>query len=361
MELGIIGLPNSGKTTIFNALTASQAATSNVSSGKFETHVATVTVPDPRVDRLSRMFQPRKTTFARIQFNDIAGLQRGITRNGGLNGALLTQLSQNNALVHVVRAFEDGRVPHSEGEVSPTRDIDTLDEELILSDLSIIERRIERLEHSLSKSKNGEREVYLAEKTLLLKLSASLEQEIPIRDLDLNPTEEKMTRGFQFMTAKPVLLVLNSGDNGGDRASEFRTYRHRRAATVHLKGSLEAEIAQLDAEDARAFLAEYGIKEPGLQRAIRLAYELLGLISFFTVGEDEVRAWTVNRGANAVDAAGAIHTDLARGFICAEVIHYDDLIASGSLAAARQRGLLRLEGRDYIIQDGDVVNIRFNV
>jgi GTP-binding protein YchF len=361
MQIGIIGLPNSGKTTIFNALTDSTTATSAVSTGKLETHVATVSVPDPRVARLSEMFRPQKTTYAQIQFNDVAGLQRGISSNGGLNGAFLTQLSQNDALVHVVRAFEDDAVPHSEGNIDPRRDIEVLDTELILSDLSIIERRMERLDASLRKSKNGERDAYLAERALLTRLTSALEQEVPVRDTGLTPREEKVIRGFQLMTAKPTLLILNGGDNGNDRSTEVEPVNNQKTAAIVLKGRLEAEIAQLDPEDARAFMAEYDIEEPGLNRAIRLAYELLGLMSFFTVGDDEVRAWTVHRGANAVEAAAAIHTDLARGFIRAEVVSYDDFSASGSLAAARQRGLLRLEGRDYIVQDGDILNIRFNV
>lgn len=361
MQIGIIGLPNSGKTTIFNALTRGNVATSAVSSGKFESHVGTVAVPDPRVDRLSAMFLPRKTVYAQIRFNDLGGLQKGISSSGGLSGALLTQISQNDALVHVVRAFEDDSVPHSEGEVNPNRDIEILDTELILSDLSIIERRLERLDSSIKKAKGDERETYLAEQNLLTRLSTELEQEIPVRDMELSPDEHKMIRGFQLMTAKPVVLVLNAGDNGNDRAAQFSRHDHKRTAVVHLMGRLEAEIAQLSQEDAEVFLGEFGIEEPGLNLAIRLAYDLLGLMSFFTVGEDEVRAWTVDRGATAVEAAGAIHSDLARGFIRAEVISYDDMIVAGTLAVARQKGMLRLEGKEYAVQDGDILNIRFAV
>jgi ribosome-binding ATPase len=361
MQLGIIGLPTSGKTTIFNALTKGDAATSAVSTGKIESHVGTVAVPDPRVDRLSAMFKPRKTIYAQIRFNDVAGLQKGISSSGGLSGALLTQLSQNDALVYVIRAFEDDTIPHSEGDVDPRRDVRILDTELLLSDLGIVERRMERIEAALPKAKGDERDAYLAEQPVLTRLAAALEQEIPVRDVEMTPAEEKLLRGFQFMTQKPVLLLLNVGDSGNDRSAEVQDYHHRKTVTVVLKGRLEAEIAQLEPEDAAEFLMEYGIEEPGLNRGVSLAYDLLGLMSFFTVGEDEVRAWTVDRGATAVEAAGAIHTDLQRGFIRAEVISYQDMIDSGTMAVARSKGLLRLEGRDYIVRDGDSLNIRFNI
>jgi GTP-binding protein YchF len=361
MQLGIIGLPTSGKTTIFNALTRGNAATSAVSSGKLESHVGTVAVADPRVDRLSTMFMPRKTIYAQIRFNDVAGLQKGISSSGGLSGALLTQLSQNDALVYVIRAFEDDAIPHSEGTVDPRRDIQILETELILSDMSIVERRMERVDASLKKAKADERDAYLAEQALLARLAASLEQEIPVRDVEMTPAEEKILRGFQLMTQKPVLLILNVGDGDPDRSAEMQGYSHQRTAMVVLRGRLEAEIAQLDPADAAEFLSEYDIDEPGLNRAVRLAYDLLGLMSFFTVGEDEVRAWTVDRGATAVAAAGAIHTDLQRGFIRAEVISYKDMLDSGTMAVARAKGLLRLEGRDYVVQDGDILNIRFNI
>ncbi len=336
--------------------------TSAVSTGKLESHVGTVSVPDPRVAKLSAMFNPRKTIYAQIRFNDVAGLQKGISSSGGLSGALLTQLSQNDALVYVIRAFEDDAVPHVEGSVDPQRDIRILETELILSDMSIVERRMERVEASLHKAKADEREAYQAEQALLSRLAVSLEQEVPVRDVDITPAEEKILRGFQLMTQKPVLLVLNVGDSEVDGTSESLDYeRHRKTTTVTLKGRLEAEIAQLNPEDAVEFLAEYDIAEPGLNRAVRQAYDLLGLMSFFTVGEDEVRAWTVDRGATAVEAAGAIHTDLQRGFIRAEVIGYQDMIDSGTMAVARSKGLLRLEGRDYVVQDGDILNIRFNI
>ena len=362
MQIGIIGLPNSTKTTIFNALTHSQAETAAYSSGRVETHTATVRVPDSRIDRLSAMFKPRKTTYAQIQYNDIAGLRVGIGREGGLSGPLRNLLAQNDAFLHVVRAFEDQNVPHPGDSVNPARDLGALDFELLFSDLLIVDRSMERLAGQLSKKKAyPERPADEALLALLLRLKEALEREAPIRDLALNSDEMSMIRGYQFFTGKPVLVVLNVGEQGSDDPDSYLSYPHRRSGVICLRGGLEMEIAQLDEEEATLFLQEYGIEEPGLHRMIRLSYGLLGLHSFFTVGEDEVRSWTIPVGATALEAAGAIHSDLARGFIRAEVVGYDDLVAVGSLDAARKQGTLRLQGRDYIVQDGDILNIRFNV
>jgi GTP-binding protein YchF len=361
MLIGIIGLPNGTKTTIFNALTHSQVETTAYSTRQVETHKATVVVPDTRVNCLEAMFQPRKTTYARVEYHDIAGLRAGIGRDGGLSGPLLNAVAQNDALLHVVRAFEDERVPHPAGSVDPARDLAALDFELLFSDLLIVERRLERLEHTLSrKGAYAERQADQEELDLLARVKAGLEQEVPVRDMALTPGEEKRLRGYQFLTAKPVLVVLNVGDDGDDQPDHYLCYPHRGSAVICLHGGLEMEIARLDAEEAEFFLAEYGIEEPGLRRMIRLSYELLGLQSFFTVGEDEVRAWTIPQEANAVEAASAIHSDLARGFICAEVIRYDDLVAAGSMVEARRRGCVHLQGRDYVVQDGDVLSVRFN-
>lgn len=362
MQIGIVGLPNSTKTTIFNALTRSQAATSAFSTGQVEVNTAIVQVPDPRIDRLSAMFNPRKTTYARIQYNDIAGLKAGMGRDGTLSGGLLNAIAQNDALLHVVRAFEDDNVPHPEGTVDPARDLAALDFEFIFTDLNIVERRMERLARDLGKrGAYPTRQADQEEFDLLMRIKENLEQEIPARDLDLTPEEEKRLRGFQLLTLKPTLVVLNVGEKGLADPAHYVDYRHRRTAVICLRGQLEMEIAQLEGEEAEMFLREYGISEPGLNRLIRLSYDLLGLHSFFTVGEDEVRAWTIRKGATAVEAAGVIHSDLARGFIRAEVVAYDDLIAAGSMAEARKAGKFRLEGRDYVVQDGDIMNIRFNV
>ena len=362
MQIGIVGLPNSTKTTIFNALTHSQVETTPYTTGQVETHTAVVPVPDPRVDRLSALFRPHKTTYARIQYSDIAGLRVGIGQDGGLSGPLLNTVAQNDALLHVVRTFEDERVPHPNGSVDPARDLTALDFEFLFSDLLIVERRMERLAHDLSrKGAYAGRQADQQELDLLARVRDALEQETPVRDLDLTPEEEKRLRGYQFLSAKPVQVVLSVGDDGDDAPDTYLTYPHRRSAVTCLHGALEMEIAALDSQEAELFLAEYGIQEPGLKRMIRLSYQLLGLQSFFTVGEDEVRAWTIPQGASAVEAAGAIHSDLARGFIRAETVGYADLVAAGSMAEARKQGRVRLEGRDYVVQDGDVLAIRFNV
>ena len=362
MQIGIVGLPNSTKTTIYNALTHSQEQTAATSSGKVEVHTAMVEVPDPRVERLSEIFQPRKTTYARVQYNDVAGLRVGVGQDGALSGQLLNAVAKSDALLHVVRAFEDEHIPHPEGSVDAIRDLAVLDFEFLISDLQIVERRLERLEHDLSrKGSYPERPSDQAEFDLLARIKDALEQEIPIRDLDFTLSEEKRLRGYQFLTAKPALIAISVGDNGSDDPADYSNYQHNHSDVVCIHGALEMEIAQLSPEDAEVFLKEYGINEPGLNRMIRLNYELLGLQSFFTVGEDEVRAWTIPQGANAVEAAGTIHSDLARGFIRAEVVSYQDLMEAGSINEARKKGNVRLEGRDYKVQDGDILNIRFNV
>ena len=362
MQIGIVGLPNSTKTTIFNALTRSQVATAAFSTGQVETNVAVVQVPDQRVDRLHDMFKPKKTAYARIQYNDIAGLRAGLGREGGLSGPLLNAIAQNDALLHVVRAFEDEAVPHPEGAVDPERDLETLDIEFLFSDLAIIERRMERIERDMARKGPGpERQAAQAEAALLGRLREALEREIPVRDVELTPEEEKRIRGYQFLTAKPVLVVLNVGDEGDDDPSKYIRYEHRNSNVICLRGGLEMEIAQLGEDEAVDFMSEYGIDEPGLDRMIRMCYTLLGLHSFFTVGPDEVRAWTIPNSATAAKAAGVIHSDLERGFIRAEAVSYDNLISAGSLAETRKQGKLRLEGRDYLVQNGDVMNILFNV
>ena len=362
MQIGIIGLPNSTKTTIFNALTHSQVETPAYSSGRVETHTATVRVPDPRVDHLSAIFKPRKTTYAQIQYNDIAGLRVGIGRDGSLSGPLRNILAQNDAFLHVVRAFEDQSVPHPSRSINPRRDLAALDFELLFSDLLVVDKSMEKLAGQLSKKKAyPERQNDETLLALLLRLKEALEQDAPIRDLALAPAEMSMIRGYQFFTSKPALVVLNVGEQGRDDPDSYLSYPHRRSGVICLRGELEMEIAQLDDEEAALFLAEYGIEEPGLHRMIRLSYGLLDLHSFFTIGEDEVRSWEIPVGATALAAAGAIHSDLARGFIRAEVVSYDDFTAAGSLDAARKQGTLRLQGRDYVVRDGDILNVRFNV
>ena len=362
MHIAIIGLPNSTKTTIYNTLTRSDVETAAFSSGQFEVHSGVVDVPDNRVGRLAAMFSPRKITYAKVTYADIAGLAKGISE-GGLSGPLLNTISQSDALLHVVRAFEDPDVPHVEGSVDPRRDVDILDGELLLSDLIIVERRIERLQAQLKKGSDrlvkAQQEAELA---LILRLHETLDAGAPLRDLDLLPEEAKSLRNYGLLTLKPVLVVLNVGEDPADAAMlALADYRHRHTTVAALQGKVEMEIAQMPPDEAAEFLAEFGIAEPGLNRVIRLSYSLLGLHSFFTVGEDEVRAWTLPLGATAVEAAGVIHSDLARGFIRAEVIGYEALVAAGGLVAARQKGTVRLEGKDYLVRDGDIVHVRFNV
>jgi GTP-binding protein YchF len=364
MQIAIIGLPNSTKTTIFNALTRGNVETAAYSSGQFEVHTATIDVPDVRIDRLSAMFKPRKTIYAQVTYTDIAGLAKGISE-GGLSGQMLNTLSQSDALLHVVRAFEDAEVPHVEGSIDPRRDIEIIDNELLLSDLVLVERRVERLEEQLKKG--GDKQLRAAnevELELFKRLHAQLDGGAPLRDLELAPAEEKMLRNYGLLTLKPMLIVLNVGDGSPEAGMGLvadYVQSHRAAAAAALQGRLEMELAQMPPEEAAEFLTDFGITEPGLNRVIRLSYQLMGLESFFTVGEDEVRAWTIPVGATAVQAAGVIHTDLARGFIRAEVVAYDALIAGGGYAGARQHGQVRLEGKEYLVKDGDILNIRFNV
>jgi GTP-binding protein YchF len=356
MRLGIIGLPQSGKTTIFNALTRGDQPTT-MSGGRFEVHTAVVDVPDLRVDRLSAMFKPEKTIYAKVTYADIAGLE-GSSSKTGISGALLNQLNQMDGFLHVVRCFGEPNVPHPSGSVDWQRDIDAMDGELLLNDLIAVERKLERLVEERKKGGGRDKAVIEREIVLFERLQAALSEDLPLRDVDMTAEEEKALAGFGFLTRKPILILLNLADGQPAPAVE---YAHQSSEIVALQGKLEMEIAQLPPDEAELFMGEYGIEELGLQRVIRLSYDLLGLQSFFTVGPDEVRAWTVRRGAPAVEAAGVIHTDLQKGFIRAEVVSYQELVALGGLTEARNKGRLRLEGKEYVVQDGDIMHVRFNV
>ncbi|GIK27055.1 MAG: redox-regulated ATPase YchF [Anaerolineae bacterium] len=358
MRLGIIGLPNSGKTTIFNALTGQDLETAAVSSGQFEVHTAVVNVPDARIDKLTAMYNPKKTIYATITFADIAGMDKGISE-GGLKGQFRNELQQVDGLVHVIRAFESASVPHPYETVDPQRDLNIIDGEFIISDLISVENRLQKLNDELRiKGKKAEGEVG-PQIELMNRLKAALEEETPLRDLDLTADEVKSLRGYGFLSLKPVILVFNAGD-GQQVDPALLDYPHKNAYATVLQGKLEAEIAQLDAEGAEMFMAEFGITERSAAKVIRLSYELMRIQSFFTVGEDEVRAWSVAVGATAPEAAGTIHSDLQRGFIRAEVMAYADLIAAGSEAAIKAAGKFRLEGKEYVVKDGDILNIRFS-
>ena len=352
MRLGIIGLPQTGKTTLFNALTRGSQPT-GAASGKIEMHTAVVDVPDPRVDKLAEMFKPKKTIYAKVTYVDIAGLDG--TNKGSISGALLNQLSQMDGFIHVVRAFTDENVPHVKETVDPLRDITDMDSELVLNDLIAVERKLEHLAEEKKKGAGRDKAVIERELVLFTRFHETLNNDTPLRDIEVSDEEMKLLSGFGFLSQKPMLIVLNLSE--GQKVPEVPQL-HKNTSLVALQGKLEADIAQLSPEEAQMFLAEYKIEEPSLNRMIRLSYDLLGLQSFFTAGEDECRAWTVHRGATAPEAAGEIHTDLQRGFIRAEVIAYTDLMALGGMVEAKAKGKLRVEGKEYIVQDGDILNIR---
>lgn len=357
MRLGIIGLPNSTKTTIFNALTGSHQETSSVTTGQVEVHSQIVNVPDERVDRLSAMYNPKKTTYATVTFSDFSGMDKGFGESG-LSGQLKNELSQVDGFVHVVRAFEDDAIPHPYDTIDPKRDVETLDTEFLLSDLIAIEKRLERLKGDLGKGKKDGREQVQKEIELLERLREPLENEIPLRDVDMEAEEEKSLRGFGFFSQKPVLLVFNTGDELVPPEKFVASYDHRHAQMISLQGKIEEEIAQLAPEDRALFLEEYGIQDPIAKRVIMASYQLLKLQSFFTVGADEVRAWSVRTGASAPEAAGVIHSDLQKGFIRAEVMSVATLLELGSEHAVKEAGKMKLEGKAYIVQDGDILHIR---
>jgi GTP-binding protein YchF len=360
MRLGIIGLPNSGKTTIFNALTGSSLPTEPFSSGQLEVHTAVVNVPDERVDRLTAMFKPKKVTYTTITYTDIGGLDKGIG-SGGLSGPMRNELQQVDGFVHVVRAFEDPAVPHPEETIDPIRDLHTIDSEFLLVDLITVENRLAKLEEERKKGKTDNKTQNQTETELLERLHVLLENEQPLRDADMTPEEIKMLRGYGLLSLKPVLVIFNAGEGSSDPLTGL-DYNHKHTIVLSLNGKLEAEIAQLDSpDDVAMFLSEYHIDEPSRARVIKLSYELLEIHSFLTYGEDEVRAWSLRKGATSVEAAGTIHTDLARGFIRAEVIPYQEFVSAGTLAEVKARGKMRLEGKEYIVQDGDMLVIRFNV
>ena len=355
MRLGIIGLPQSGKTTLFNALTGGDVPTGMI-TGKIEVHTAVVDVPDPRVDRLSEMFNPKKTIYAKVTYADIAGLD-GSAGKTGITGNLLNQLSQMDGFIHVVRCFEDENVPHQAGSIDPQRDIATMEGEFIINDLVATERKLERLNEEGRKG-GRDKAAVAREQALFERLHSALSEEKPLREMDLSAEEIKTLSGFGMLSLKPMLVVLTLSEG---QAAPKIDFDQENCQMVDLQGRLEMDIAQLPPEDAAVFLEEYGITEPSLNRMIRLSYDLLGLLSFFTVGPDEVRAWTVRRGAKAPEAAGVIHSDLEKGFIRAEVVSYDELLELGGLNEAKGKGRLRLEGKQYVVQDGDVINIRFNL
>ncbi len=365
LRAALIGFGSSGKTTLFQLMTS--AAGTARAHGKGETSVGISKVPDARLDRLTAMYNPRKRVPATVEFTDLA-----LAGTAGGAKALVDVAAYRNAdaLVHVLRAFRDPAIPHPSGKIAPARDAQSMEEELILADLGVAERRLERLERDLKKARSTELE---RERDVLFACKAALEGGRPLRALELAGDDLKRLRGFQFLSAKPLLLVINLDEadltGGGDGAAGVARaldasgltafLSHAATAAAAVCGRIELEISQLDAADAAAFLADLGLAESGLDRVIRATYDLLGYISFFTVGEDECRAWSIPRGTAAQAAAGEIHSDIARGFIRAEVVSYDHLIARGTMAACRDRGEVRLEGKEYVVHDGDIINFRF--
>ena len=356
MKTGIIGLPQVGKTSLFKILTKARLEERSHSR---QEHIGVARVPDERLEKLSALYSPKKTTFASVEFVDVAAIGQEALKET----AFLASLRQVDALIHVLRAFEDESIPHV-GPIDPLRDIKNVEFDLMVSDLTQIEKRLERLEKDLKKGRTSELE---REQALLIRSKESLEKEQPLRELEMTNEEKKLIKGFMFLSQKPILYALNIGESttlGTDLDAAVSRLKldevaHRpNAGATAICGKVEAELAEMDDEEAAEFLGSYGLNESGLVRLIRKSYELLGLISFFTAGEDECRAWTVPVGSKAPQAAGAIHSDLEHHFIRAETIRWDNLLAAGSEAAARSKGTLRLEGKEYLVQDGDVMHIR---
>jgi GTP-binding protein YchF len=366
MQIAIVGLAASGKTTVFNTLTRGHAETGGF--GGLQLNVGVVKVPDERLDRLAAIFHPKKIVHADVTYVDLPAPPASSDGRVGaeeLPAEHLARLRDSDALLHVVRAFDDPAVPHPEGSVDAWRDLERLDLELILADLAVAERRLERLRATGRHGTQAERDANEREERILTRLHQALRAGAPIRDVELDPEEEKAIRGFRFLSQKPVLVLLNVGEADVPHESELvgaitRRYEHRRTLVDALSARIEMELGELEPEEASAFMEELGIGASSLDRVIALSYRLLGLVSFLTAGPDEVRAWPIPVGSTAVDAAATIHTDLARGFIRAEVVPYDDLLALGSIAEARKHGRLRSEGKTYQLRDGDVIEVLFS-
>lgn len=360
-KCGIVGLPNVGKSTLFNALTKAGIAAANYPFCTIEPNVGIVPVPDPRLDKIAEIVKPQRTLPATMQFVDIAGLVAGAAKGEGLGNQFLAHIRETQAIAHVVRCFESTDIIHVAGKVEPLSDIETINTELALADLDTVTKAITRT----SKNAKSGNKAGLAELALLEKLKNQLDQGHPVRSLNLDENEKNLLAQWHLITAKPVMYIANVNEDGFDNnplLEQVRTFAAKeKAPVVAICAALEAEIVSLADDEKNLFLAELGLQEPGLNRVIRAGYELLGLQTYFTAGVKEVRAWTFTRGATAPETAGVIHTDFEKGFIRAEVIAYDDFIHYGGEQGAKEAGKLRLEGRDYIVQDGDIMHFRFNV